>query len=256
MYDQLARYYDLIHEKLTADIPFLLQLAAAANGPVLELGCGSGRLLLPLARAGHHVTGLDNSPAMLALVRKRLRSEPPGLQSRVRLVEGDLVRLELLGEDGRYGLILAGYNTMMHLTPQQVTAALERARGWMMPGGRLFIDLSNPFILAKAKDAPNLGLENVLRDPQTGNVVRQLSAQRLDAAGQILHVTWVFDGGSPGGRAERSVVEMKYFYCYPHEWELLLSEAGFRLVSLLGNYDGAPFAEDSERLLIIGSPAV
>ena len=62
MYDQIAHYYDLTHADLTDDIDFILSLAQAVNGPILELGCGSGRLLLPLARAGFTVTGVDNSP--------------------------------------------------------------------------------------------------------------------------------------------------------------------------------------------------
>ncbi len=69
MYDQIARFYDLTHAELTADLPFVLQLASEAGGPILELGCGSGRLLLPLARAGHSVIGLDLSGAMLAMQR-------------------------------------------------------------------------------------------------------------------------------------------------------------------------------------------
>jgi SAM-dependent methyltransferase len=248
MYDLLARYYD----------PFVLQLAARAGGPVLELGCGSGRLLLPLARAGHLVTGLDHSRAMLALAWQRLAAEPPAVQSRVRLVEGDIAvpgvdQAKLANEDGRYGLIFAGYNTFMHLKRPEMRVALRRAVGWLRAGGRLFLDLSNPFILASADDAPILKLENVLRDPQTGNVVKQLSAQRLDAAGQVLHVTWAFDAGDDPTR--RSMVEMDYFYYYPHEWELVLAQAGLRLVSLFGDYDGAPFGEDSARLLLIGSPA-
>jgi SAM-dependent methyltransferase len=256
MYNQLAQYYDLIHEPLTADIPFVLQLAAEAGGPVLELGCGSGRLLFPLARTGYLVTGLDNSTEMLARARQRLAAEPPAVQSRVRLIEGDMVRGELPGEDGRYALVFAGYNTFMHLTSPQMRAALRWARRLFRPDGRLFLDLTNPFILAEAEDAPLPRLENVLRDPQTGDVVRQLSAQRLNAAGQVLHVTWIFDAILSGdGRAERSVVEMDYFYYYPHEWELILLEAGLRLESLMGDYDGAPFSEESERLLLIGSPA-
>ncbi|MEZ4518635.1 MAG: class I SAM-dependent methyltransferase [Chloroflexota bacterium] len=76
MYDRLSRYYDLSHAALVDDIPFRLDLAQKADGPVLELGCGSGRLLLPLARAGYEITGVDNSPAMLAMAERQLRMSP------------------------------------------------------------------------------------------------------------------------------------------------------------------------------------
>ena len=256
MYDQLARYYDLIHENLTADIPFVLQLAAEIGDPLLELGCGSGRLLLPLARAGHIITGLDNSPAMLERARQRLAAEATAARSRVQLIEGNMVTIKLPDHNGRYRLIFAGYNTFMHLTPSQTVTALRRIRDLLQPDGRLFLDLNNPFTLAETADTPILALENILRDPETGDVVIQLSAERLDAAGQRIQVTWVFDASpAPGGPVRRRVVEMDYFYHYPHELELLLSEAGLKFQSLLGDYDGSSFSEDSERLLLIGCQA-
>jgi SAM-dependent methyltransferase len=72
MYEQTAKYYDLVHAELKDDIPLVLTLAGQGKGPILELGCGTGRLLLPLARAGYEVIGLDNSPAMLAKAKARL----------------------------------------------------------------------------------------------------------------------------------------------------------------------------------------
>ena len=75
-YDRIARYYDLTHDRLTADVPFLLAQAAEAGGPVLEIGCGSGRLLVPLARAGQTITGVDRSAEMLARAEPRLAALP------------------------------------------------------------------------------------------------------------------------------------------------------------------------------------
>lgn len=251
MYNQLARYYDLIHKNLTADIPFVLQLAAEAGDPVLELGCGSGRLLLPLARAGNTIIGLDNSPVMLERLRQRLAAEPAAVQSRLQLVESDMMTLELPDDNERYSLIFASYNTIMHLSPPQLATALRRIRDLLKPDGRLFLDLSNPFTLAETADIPTLALENVLRDSETGEVVLQLAAERLDAAEQRIHVTWVFDASpTTGGAVRRDVVEMDYFYHYPHELELLLAQAGLKLLSLQGNYDGTSFSEDSERMLV------
>ena len=72
-YDKLAPYYDRFHEALTADVEFVLSLAQQQDGPVLEMGCGTGRLLLPLARAGFEVTGIDTSAAMLASPKTLIR---------------------------------------------------------------------------------------------------------------------------------------------------------------------------------------
>jgi ubiquinone/menaquinone biosynthesis C-methylase UbiE len=122
MYDSIARFYDLTHASLTADLPFVLQLAAATNAPMLELGCGSGRLLLPLARAGHTVTGLDVSAGMLDRARARLAQEPTAVQQRVTLHLADMTNFTL-PETSPFGLIVIPYNTLLHLDTAQAIAA-------------------------------------------------------------------------------------------------------------------------------------
>ena len=87
-YDELAEYYDLIHTHVKEDIPFYLSLAQETGGPILELGCGSGRTLLPLVKAGYEVVGLDNSRPMLQ--RAELRLQASGLGNSVRLIEAEM----------------------------------------------------------------------------------------------------------------------------------------------------------------------
>ena len=93
LYDQLAVYYDLINASVTDDIQFFLQLARQQSGPILEVGCGSGRILIPIAEAGLEIVGLDNSRPMLDRAEARLRNRsfkvPP------RLVLGDMTRFDL-----------------------------------------------------------------------------------------------------------------------------------------------------------------
>ncbi len=254
MYDQIAHYYDLTHASLTEDIPFVLVLARQANGPVLELGCGSGRLLLPLAQAGMTVMGLDNSAAMLARAQTRLAPEPEIVQNRVTLREGDMTGFAV---DGRFPLILISYNTFMHLDNNQALACLKQARRHLLAGGQLFIDLANPFTIADTPEDHLLSLENVLTDPATGDIILHLAANRLDTAGQTLHITWVYDRSpgahsSPmGGPVHRTIAQATYHYRYPHQMELLLQEAGFNHLTFLGAYDHSPFHEQSPRLLLL-----
>ncbi|HRQ39735.1 MAG TPA: class I SAM-dependent methyltransferase [Chloroflexota bacterium] len=253
MYNQIADYYDLTHAHLTEDIPFVLALARQAQGPVLELGCGSGRLLRPLAQAGVTVTGLDNSPAMLARARERLAQEPAAVQTRVTLVEGDMTGFVV---NGRFPLILIPYNTFMHLDSAQALACLKQARRHLPAGGQLFIDLANPFTVADTPDDHLLSLENVLTDPDTGDVVVHLAANQVDTAGQILHITWLYDRSpAAGGSVHRTIAQATYHYHYPHQMELLLQEAGFTRLTLGGGYDESPFAEESARLLVLAEVA-
>jgi len=249
MYDHIARYYDLSHDRLTDDIPYLLALAREAEGPLLELGCGSGRLLAPLARAGFHVTGVDSSPEMLSRARARLAGEPADVRARVRLVEGD-VRTLALPDAEPFALAFFGYNTFMHLNEAGAGAALRRVRPLLRPGGRLFIDVDNPLLLSVVGDDPDFVLEDELRDEATGETIRQFTAYESAPVEQAVDVTWVYESnrGAPG----RTKAKLRYHYLYPHQYDLLLALTGFRLTALAGDYDGAPFDEESERLLILG----
>ena len=268
MYDQIAHYYDLTHADLTDDIDFILSLAQAVNGPILELGCGSGRLLLPLARAGFTVTGVDNSAAMLARARAALQKESPDVQNRVMLLHADMSQMKL--GDGRFALAIIPYNTFMHLDSAQKTAALKRVKQNLGENGRLFIDLINPFAIADTLDDQDLILENSFTDPQTGQIIQQLASNLLNEDIQCLQITWVYDvsplgeptlgeptPGEPtpgGGPVQRTTAQTDYHYLFPHQIDLLLQETGFRLTDLSGDYDGSIFDEDSERLLVTASP--
>ncbi len=251
MYDQIAHYYDLTHDQLTDDVALILALAREAGGPVLELGCGSGRLLLPLARAGFSVTGVDNSSAMLARARARLAREETAVRQRLTLISGDMTALSL-PDDPRFALAIIPYNTLLHLDSDQTAAALRGIRRALGENGRLFIDLINPIAIANTPNDLTLTLEASFTDPATGHTVLQLAANRLDDLEQTLHITWIYDASPPeGGPIHRTIAQATYHYLYPHQLELLLHEAGFRLHSLHGSYDGDPFAEESERLLIV-----
>lgn len=250
MYDRIARFYDLSHADLTDDVDYVVALAKKAGARVLELGCGSGRLLLPLARAGVAVVGVDNAPAMLARAERRLAAEPAAVQARVELVEADMTALDL-GENGRFDLIILPYNTAMHLDSAGALAALRVARRLAATEGKLLIDVINPSAVASTPDDQSLVLEAVLSDPETDEIVVQLSSSHLDDEHQTLHITWIYDASpAAGGPVSRTVVQGAYHYRYPHQWELLLREAGWRLSALTGDYDGSVFGEESERLLL------
>lgn len=251
MYDQIARFYDLTHASLTADFPLIFQLASQTDGPVLELGCGSGRLLLPLARAGHRVTGLDLSGEMLNRARARVAQEPTAVQQRVTLHQADMTNFAL--PDGPpFGLAVVPYNTLFHLETAQVLAMLRRVKDCLAENGRLFIDLANPADIANTPEDALLSLENVLIDPETGELIVHLTSNRLDTADQTLHITWIYDVSAPnGGPVHRTVAQSAYHYRYPHQVELLLQEAGYKLLHLWGDYDQSPYDEASDRLLVL-----
>jgi SAM-dependent methyltransferase len=251
MYDQyahIARYYDLSHDRLTDDIPFLLQLAAETVGPVLEPGCGSGRLLVPLARAGYAVTGIDSSPEMLARAETRLAGETADVRGRVRLLAADMRKVSWPVEE-TYGLIIFGYNTFMHLDEAGAGTVLKRLRPALRPGGWLAIDVANPMALAAAADDPDFELEDTLRDELLDRTIRQYTAYEGAPGEQIVDVTWVYE--QVGEDSAPTKAQLRLHYLYPHQYDLLLTLTGFRMTALYGDYDRSPFDEESERLIVV-----
>lgn len=249
-YSRLAPYYDLLHASLTEDISFILALAARNRGPVLELGCGTGRLLWPLARAGHRVTGVDNSAAMLDRARRRLAKEPASVRDRVSLLAGDMTRAMLA--PATFGLAIVPYNTFMHLAPAEAAATIRAIARQLRPGGRLFLDLANPFGVEQAAVDRLLSLERILTDPESGATIVVLAASQLKQAAQLLNINWLFDASpAGGGPVERTVVQVAYHYYYPHQIDLLFQEGGLQLEALYGDYTEEPFDESASRMLAL-----
>lgn len=250
MYELLARYYDLENADLTDDLPFWLELAEETGGPVLEIGCGTGRVLFQLAQAGHRVAGIDNSPQMLGLARAKLtrRSDVAG---RVELLEGEMKAFDLGRRDFR--LAILPFNTFSHLlTTADQAAALTAIRRHLADGGQLAMDLPNPGDVYASEDI-GVTLERTFRDEPTGSTVQQFSSTDLDRAAQVARVTWLYDTIAPDGAVRRAVVPMTFRYTFPAEMSLLLEKCGFSLSHLYGDYDRSPFADGAPRMLTVAT---
>jgi SAM-dependent methyltransferase len=143
----LARLYDLDLVDDPGDLDLYLALAGRTGGPILELAAGSGRVALPLARAGYEVTAIDIDPAMLARTRRKLEEiakTEPGVADRIHLVEGDLVGLELPGSP-RFGLAVFALNSILLLDSRdKQRAALETMARHLAPGGLAVVDVWLP----------------------------------------------------------------------------------------------------------------
>ncbi len=248
-YEKLAQYYDIIHSDLTADIEFTLSLAAHQRLTILELGCGTGRLLLPLARAGHTVLGVDRSSPMLELAREKTKRERDDVRSLITLLETDMTLLKL----GRlFDMVILSHNTFHELPPAKMGPALDRCAAHIENHGLLVLDLANPFVtLQETGDFEDV-IERTFLDPSTGNLVTQFSRILLDPPGQSLDVDWTFETIENSSHSrEQFTVQTRYHLVYAHELELLLDDSGFQLVKLLGGYGGESFEETSDRLIAI-----
>jgi SAM-dependent methyltransferase len=242
-----AAFYDLDCSGVGEDLFMIGQFAARCGSPILELACGTGRALLPLARDGYSVAGVDVSPAMLDIARRRVAQET--LEGRVALFEQDIRALDL---DHRFALAFVALNSFCHLlsTDDQL-AALTRVHQHLKPGGLLLLDLLNPDLGQLLDSRDQVTLDKVWTEPDTGRRIMKMRSQKVDLAEQIIHVTLLLDELDGQGQVRRTVFPFSMRYIFRHELELLLRHAGFAVEAIYGSYDLDEFHSDSERMIAV-----
>jgi len=250
LYDHVGIYRD------RPDVSFFVDAAREAGSPVLELGSGTGRVLIPTARAGIDIVGLDSSPSMLAICRRLLEAEPPVVGSRVELVEGDMRAFDL----GRaFTLVTIPFRPFQHLvTVEDQLACLASIRRHLMPGGRLILDLFNPSLegLTQSMGAESPP-ESEFSMPDGRRVVRRFRIASRDRANQVNQVELIYEATHPDGRAERLVHAFPMRYLFRYEAEHLLVRAGFRVLQLYSGYDKSGFgATYPGELIFVAQPAL
>ncbi len=253
-FDRFAPFYDLEFGAFADDLPLYRGFAGRADGPVLELGCGSGRALLPLAADGHAVTGVDISSRMLSLARAA--AESAGLSGRVALVRDDIRSLGRLG-GARFALAFSAINSFLHLeTGADQRAALAAVSRHLTPGGLLILDLFPPHPDILAGYDGRLVHAATFRDPDTGERIDKFSVSTLDAAEQRIDTTFFYDRLRASGTVERVAAPFALRYIGRFELELLLERADFTGLQLYGSYELAPFGADSERMIAVATRAL
>lgn len=248
-YDPFARYYDADLRDYHEDVPFLREMARRTGGPLLELMCGTGRLLLPLAEAGFAITGVDVSPAMLAIARAHV--DEAGLSAQVTLIEGDVRDVALPA--GAFNLAFVSVNSFMHLeTVRDQLACLSNVRRALQPRGLLILDLFNPCPTEILREDNRLVLDREYE--LDGLHVQKFVAIDSDAAAQLSHITYLYDETDADGRVTRRIMRFTLRWFYRYELEHLLARAGFMLRSAYGSYDLADYDSSSSRLIAVAAP--
>lgn len=246
-YTTVARFYDSENADKTDDLTMYSRLAAERAGEILDVGCGTGRVLLHLAREGRRVHGIDSDGAMLGRLAAKMR-QLPQLRQLVNVVPGDILDYRW---DQEFGLILLTYNALMHFHEQKAQIALlSRLRACLAQDGRLVIDLPNAGPAFAAEDSDALTFERSFLDRETGHLVMLQSLNYLDRAAQMLTVEWIYDEIDGSGAVKRLIAPHKLRYYFLPELQLLLERAGFTLEAVYGDPDGAPYYADSERMIV------
>jgi SAM-dependent methyltransferase len=253
-YSAYSSFYDDEYADYTEDVAFYLKWARRYPPRALELGCGTGRVLVPLAKAGIAVTGIEKCPAMLEQARLKL----VGCDDSVKLVEGDMADFDL-GQE--FGLVYMPFREFMHLSgPHQALECLDSIHRHLRPDGRLIINLYNMDLVtlthAQQSDPPLLRQRTGdYRDPETGRQVLLTSASRYRAEDQTLVEERFYDHYDEHGKCvERRSLLLTQRWYFRWEMEHLLQRAHFRVESVMGGYHGQPLRMGSE-MIFIARPA-
>ncbi len=241
---RLAALYDLDvdSDAPSAAIDWFRGLAKLTGGPVLELGVGTGRVAVPIAKDGYEVVGIDRSEAMLARAEDRARRR--GV--RVRLLESDMRTFSL---EQSFKLIAIPFNTFLMLTPDDRWACLARVREHLAPAGRLAIDVFQPDPELIAGMDGGVIEDWTRRDLETDRDVTKFSSSRANVDGVTFR--WWYEELDEEGRVRRWQRETSLHYLYHREAELVLSAAGFEAETLHGDYDGSPVTPSSPKILMV-----
>jgi SAM-dependent methyltransferase len=241
---QDAALYDFEYRRRRADVNFYRRLvrdrmAFAHPGPVLDLACGSGRLLVPLLRDGHTVVGLDRAPAMLAAAQRRLDRLAPGRRARGLLVRGDL---RAFAFRRRFAIAVAAFHSVQHLsTDAELRRFFRNAAASLAPGGWLAFDVLPPDPRWLHRGDERRWARTVFRHPSTGERLVYTTNHRYDKARRLLDMRLYYQPIDERGRAcgpERTI-RLSHRQLWPAEVKKLLAATGFRLVAAFAGFDGS-----------------
>ena len=252
---EMGYFYDhvpLYNER--RDVPFYFEEARRANGPVLEIGCGTGRILLPIARAGIAITGLDGSRLMIERLRRRLMDESDAVRSRVTVIEGDGRDFDI---GGKFALITAPFRVFQHMVRREDQLRfLQAVARHLAPGGRFVFDVFNPRFDLLAKDRSEITIDTPELTLPDG--------RKLSRGSRIMQVRWVDQVSEVemhwyitdrDGRAHQYVQPFEMRWFTPSEVEHLAARCGFRVDAVYGTMERGPLVDGAPEQMWVLSRA-
>jgi SAM-dependent methyltransferase len=243
LYDHVPLYLE------RTDVGFYVEEAKGSRGPVLELGCGTGRILIPIARAGTTIVGLDSSKQMLERCRMSLSREPAAVQQRVALHQRDLHDFDL---GATFQLVIAPFRVFQHLTTVDAQlAVLAGVARHLAPSGRLAFDVFNPRFSAlvgadgvEREDTPDTSLPDGRTFRRAYRIARVRWVDQVSEAELIYYVD---------GKRYVQAFEMRWFL--PAELQHLLARAGLRVRQMYGDFARGPLVDGAPEQVVVAERA-
>jgi len=232
------------------DLPLYNDLAQHQGPRVLEVACGSGRVLVPLVRNGLTVVGVDASPHMLALADAKLSAE--GLEA--QLVQDDMRTFQL--DTAQFDLAIVAVKSFAYLLePADQLRCLETIRTHLRPAGMLAMDLMHPSLEWLTAPRGSMRDDLLTYVPQHGYTLSRVeSVVSVDRARQVRVIRSIYETVDDGGHViDKRFVEWPYRWLHRFEAEHLLVRAGFEVEAVYGGYQREPFTSDSATMLFVAT---
>jgi len=241
------------HAKYKDDLSFWRSWTKGRD-PILELGCGHGRVTIPLARVGRQVVGLDVDWGSIQFLKSELVGDKKDLGKRIDIIQADMLHFRV---DCIFGSVIVPCNTYSTLTARDRQLLLGNLAVVLQKKGLFIASVPNPFWI-KALHANLWGndidyepdLETIFTHPETGHPVQVSS--RLAATSDGIRWDWLYDQLFPDGRMERSIQSTEHKLCSLEIYQQEFRKAGFKISAILGDFNGADFDEGSPYLILVG----
>ena len=232
-------HYDAQHVEIVEDIPFYISQAQKADGPILELACGTGRITIPIARQDFDITGLDISEGMLKVAREKAYRE----NLTCAFIHGDCRHFSL---GKKFNFVFIPFNSIAHIHDRESFDALcSSVKDHLEESGCFLIDIFNPKLEILMSDPHKRFVVAEYEDPYGHDKVTITENNVYDKESQINHIKLYYQIG----KREEFAVELNMRIYYPQELDNMLSYNGFDIVEKLGDFDGSPFDTDSPKQL-------
>lgn len=257
-WDWLAPFWDVSLPEMETEETFLLDELGATSASVLDIACGTGRLPIRLAEAGHTVTGLDYSSAMIDHARRKVATLPSDVQRRIELVQGDMRAFSFAG---RFDVVNISWSFIYMLTPEDQRQALTTMHAHLEEGGRLIFSMPDP----KLDSIPaNLSFSTVPRKtnafirPDNGHRVLVWVSTEYNLDQQTVDFLTFYEELDEGGRViAKTYQPLTMRFTLRQEMQYLLELCGFTVEALYGDHQRGPFRPGGAQIWVArkGTPA-
>jgi SAM-dependent methyltransferase len=247
----LARLYDLDLTGDPGDVDLYRALAARADGPVVELAVGSGRIAIRLAEDGRDVVGIDLDPAMLDRARARQAATRRVRSGSLELIRGDMLEVRPPAA-GTFGLAILALNSIMVLPSRDAQRRAVAVMGSLVgPGGIVAIDAWQPDAEDLVRFDGRLALEWIRRDPSTGRDVTKVAAAWFDAPTRTVTLTTIFEEAAPGDAPLRWTRSDVLRLVSADELRGFAADAGLEVEVVGADYELTPLGSGADRAILV-----